>query len=67
MLIKNIIVAYFNDVCQDSRKRLQLSAYPRLGLSSDRELGYPKSLPNKNEHVRTKTETNELKVAQFAL
>jgi hypothetical protein len=25
-----------------------------LGLSSERELAYSKSLPNKNEHVRTK-------------
>jgi hypothetical protein len=33
-------------------------------LQSESELAYPKSLPNKNEHVRTKQKTNELTVSQ---
>jgi hypothetical protein len=31
----------------------------RFGLLSEREHVHPESLPNKNEHMRTRMETNE--------
>jgi hypothetical protein len=48
-----------------SYELLQWSA--RLGISvpSECELGHPKSLPNKIEHVRTEKEANECNVAQL--
>jgi hypothetical protein len=38
--------------------------YPWIGLSSERELSYPKSLPKKNEHVRTEAEKKRLDLAK---
>jgi hypothetical protein len=40
---------------------------PSAWLFISSELAFPISLPNKNEQVRTKTETNELNVAQSIL
>jgi hypothetical protein len=47
-----------------SYKLPQWSAFPRLGLSSERELAHVKFLPNKNGHARTIVETKERNFTQ---
>jgi hypothetical protein len=39
----------------------------RTGLLFERDLAYPKSVPNKSKHVRTKSETNAASQSQFSI
>jgi hypothetical protein len=54
------VYAYSNQLqtVLDLRRLALRSANPRLRVSSECELAHRESIPNKNEHMRTKTETD---------